>query len=75
MPRIGAHGFLEFKSLGSDAWLRIDIEVIIKLESESGLILFNGDRPDGIGDYISLAVKNGLVEFSYDCGTGPSLIR
>lgn len=37
--------------------------------------MYNQQKADGLGDFISLAIINGFVEFKYDLGNGPVLIR
>ena len=75
MPRLHGSGFLQFNALESSAWSKIDIEMVIKPRSLHGLLLFNGDRQDGRGDYILVSLKNGFVELRFDCGTGEAVIR
>ncbi|XP_030745032.1 basement membrane-specific heparan sulfate proteoglycan core protein isoform X3 [Sitophilus oryzae] len=74
------NGFLEFsKSLLS----HIDNEPeTIALEfstnKSEGLLFWHGQYPHQDGrdqDYISLAVVNGYLEYSYDLGEGPAIIR
>ncbi|XP_048518731.1 basement membrane-specific heparan sulfate proteoglycan core protein-like [Dendroctonus ponderosae] len=55
---------------------------IIALEfstnKSEGLIFWHGQGPDEDGqgqDYVSLALSNGFLEFSYDLGSGPAIIR
>lgn len=38
-----------------------------------GLILYNGEKPID-GDFISLGLKNGRVEFRFNVGSGPAII-
>ena len=49
--------------------------MVIKPASDNGLLLYNGDKTDGEGDFVSIALQNGIVEFRFDCGTGPAVIR
>jgi len=44
-------------------------------EDPDGLILYNGYNTDGTGDFISLALRNGTLEYRFDLGTGPAVIR
>ena len=39
-----------------------------------GLILYNGHMTDGTGDFISLGMRDGRVEFRLDVGSGPAVI-
>jgi len=40
-----------------------------------GLILYNGQMTDGSGDFMSLGMREGRVEFRFDVGSGPAIIR
>lgn len=41
----------------------------------AGLLLYNGQQEDGGGDFISLGLTNGYVEFRFELGSGPVLLR
>lgn len=58
-----------------DAYLQFDIEVSFKPESLDGLILYNGQQKGGSGDFISLGLNRGFVEFRFDVGSGSAVIR
>ena len=51
------------------------LEVVFLARSPSGLLLYNGQKTDGKGDFVSLALHNGLLEFRYDLGKGAAVIR
>ena len=40
-----------------------------------GLILYNGYKTDGMGDFISLVIDQGYFEFAMDLGTGTAILR
>ena len=46
-----------------DAYLAFDVEVAFRPESPDGLILYNGQNEFGIGDFVSLFLKDGIPEF------------
>jgi dystroglycan 1 len=56
-----------------DAYNSFDIEVTFKPESPNGLILYNGQYEWG-GDFLSLGLVNGRVDFRFDVGSGPTVI-
>ncbi|GAB6018614.1 hypothetical protein CHUAL_000299 [Chamberlinius hualienensis] len=58
-----------------DAYLKFDIEISFKPETPDGLILYNGQKQDGEGDFISLGMSRGHVEFRFDVGFGPAILR
>jgi coxsackievirus/adenovirus receptor len=41
----------------------------------SGLLLYNGEKVDGSGDFISLGLVGGIPEFRSDVGSGPAIIQ
>ncbi|RZB41729.1 basement membrane-specific heparan sulfate proteoglycan core protein, partial [Asbolus verrucosus] len=75
------NGYLEFnRSLLDHS--RVNEEEVIAFElstnSSNGLIFWHGQTPNEPGegqDYISLGIVNGYLEFSYDLGSGPVIIR
>ncbi|XP_065069977.1 pikachurin-like [Rhopilema esculentum] len=75
VPQFNGPGFMQFEGLLSGAWSTLDIEVVIKPQTKNGLVLFNGDRRDGHGDFVLLALRNGSAELRYDCGTGEAIIK
>lgn len=40
-----------------------------------GLILYNGYKTDGMGDFIALTIDQGYFEFAMDLGTGTAIVR
>lgn len=40
-----------------------------------GLILYNGQQSGGSGDFVSLGLNSGFVEFRFDVGSGPAIIK
>ena len=58
-----------------DAYLQFNINVSFKPESDEGLILYNGQERGGGGDFMSLGLNRSYVEFRFDVGSGPAVIR
>lgn len=52
-----------------------EIEVVFKPSSQDGTLLYNGFSRDRKGDFISLSLHEGHLEFRFDLGTGPAVIR
>ncbi|XP_035220628.1 agrin-like [Stegodyphus dumicola] len=73
MPLFSGNSFLELPQL--QAYSRLDIELEIRTLASDGIILYNGQRASGRGDYVSLVVKDGFIEFRYDLGSGPLILR
>ncbi|CAL1298848.1 unnamed protein product [Larinioides sclopetarius] len=58
----------------SDAYLSFEVEIAFKPESMNGLLLYNGQKQEQ-GDFIALVLNNGYVEFRFELGSGPAVIR
>ena len=41
----------------------------------SGLLLYNGEYEDRSGDFLSLGMSGRALEFRFDTGSGPTIIR
>ncbi|CAL1546871.1 unnamed protein product [Lymnaea stagnalis] len=42
---------------------------------DDGIILYNAQRTDGKQDYIAIIIKNRHLEFRFDTGSGPAILR
>ncbi|XP_048508165.1 basement membrane-specific heparan sulfate proteoglycan core protein isoform X9 [Athalia rosae] len=72
-----------------DGWLELDRSVMVHEEEKeligfeistnksNGVIMWHGQTPAELSpnDYISLAVVDGYVEYQYNLGSGPAVIR
>lgn len=59
-----------------DALRRMQLLLKIKpRDLADGLILYSAQSYDGRGDFTSIAVKNKTIEFQFDTGSGPAIIR
>ena len=74
-PSFNGSSYLQFPGLGQSFLSFIEVKMILKPRSPNGLFLYNGDRMDGTGDFISLNLIYGFVEFRFDLGSGPAIIR
>lgn len=50
------------------AYYKFDLEIEFKTNKNDGILFYNGQHVDGKGDYISLALINGFLEFRYNLG-------
>ncbi|XP_034551694.1 agrin isoform X2 [Notolabrus celidotus] len=78
MPLFDGDSYLELKGLhlyGHDLRQKLSMTVILMANDSNGLIFYNGQKSDGKGDFISLSLNNGILEFRYDLGKGPATIR
>ena len=57
-----------------DAYLAFDVQISFRPEQSNGLILYNGQTQHS-GDFISLGLSDGRVEFRYELGAGVTLLR
>ncbi|XP_022913817.2 pikachurin [Onthophagus taurus] len=70
VPSFNGSSHLRYKGLGEEALTWLDLQVTLKPTAEDGLILYNGHRGNGIGDFMALYLRKGRVGFAYDLGTG-----
>ena len=75
IPEFSGHSYLEFEGLGRSSLLFLEVELVIKPVKANGVILYNGYRQDRQGDFLSLAMVQGHLEFRFDLGTGPAILR
>ncbi|XP_044065875.1 agrin isoform X9 [Siniperca chuatsi] len=78
MPLFNRDSYLELKGLhlyGHDLRQKLSMTVILMANDSNGLIFYNGQKSDGKGDFISLSLNDGILEFRYDLGKGPATIR
>ncbi|XP_059489147.1 agrin-like isoform X3 [Neocloeon triangulifer] len=72
IPAFDGHSFVQLKRL--KAYNKFSIEIEFKTYANDGILLYNQQKTDGTGDFISLAIVNGHVEFRYNLGNGPVVI-
>lgn len=72
IPAFDGRSYVRLKPL--KAYHKLSIEVEFKTYSYNGIILYNQQKSDGLGDFVSLAVVNGYVEFRYNLGNGAVVI-
>ena len=75
IPSFGGSSYLQYIGLRRALLAFANIELVFKATDPDGLILYNGYATDGTGDFISLALRNGTLEYRFDLGTGPAVIR
>ena len=75
IPEFNGQSYLEFDGLGRSSLLFLEIELVIKPMKPDGVILYNGYTQDRQGDFLSLAMVQGHLEFRFDLGTGPAVLR
>jgi len=75
VPFFGGHSFLQFTGLRRTVLTFAEIDVVFRPTDHDGLILYNGYSTDRSGDFLSLAMRDGYVEYRFNLGTGPAVIR
>ncbi|XP_062132511.1 uncharacterized protein LOC133843116 isoform X2 [Drosophila sulfurigaster albostrigata] len=73
VPAFNGSSFLRYAPLGNSALIWLELKVILKPEQSDGLILYSG--PEHRGDFIALYLHDGFVEFAFDLGSGPAVVR
>ncbi|UYV69988.1 hypothetical protein LAZ67_7001389 [Cordylochernes scorpioides] len=73
VPAFSGRSFLELARL--QAYSRLSLELEFRTFSDQGILLYNGQTASGSGDFVSLAVRDGYVEFRYNLGSGPVILR
>ncbi|XP_076388607.1 agrin isoform X4 [Megachile rotundata] len=56
------------------AYHKFSVEVEFKTYADNGIILYNQQKSDGTGDFVSLAIVDGHVQFRYNLGNGPVVL-
>ncbi|KAH9364526.1 hypothetical protein HPB48_020953 [Haemaphysalis longicornis] len=73
VPQFSGRSFLELHRL--QAYTGLSLELELKADDPDGLLLYNGQTASGAGDFVSLALRDGHLEFRYNLGSGPVLLR
>ncbi|XP_037954397.1 uncharacterized protein LOC119684428 [Teleopsis dalmanni] len=73
VPAFNGSSYLRYAPLGDKALIWLELKVILKPEQPDGLILYSG--PKKHGDFIALSLNDGFVEFTFDLGSGPAVVR
>ena len=75
MPRFVGDSFLRHAGLGDAALIWLEMEIVFNPSQLQGLILYNGNRNDGKGDFVAVFLNQGFVEFAFDLGNGIAIAR
>ncbi|XP_067633127.1 basement membrane proteoglycan [Eurosta solidaginis] len=73
-PKFSKHSWLAFSALRG-AYKHVQIRIEFRPESFDGIILLSGERDDFTGDFMTLLLNKGFVEFWFDCGSGIGTVR
>ncbi|KAH6941303.1 hypothetical protein HPB50_016076 [Hyalomma asiaticum] len=75
VPSFNGSSYLRFPGLGNDHLSFLDIQLVMKPLSPHGVFFYNGAKMDGTGDFVSLQMADGHVEFRFDLSTGTAVLR
>uniref|UniRef100_A0A8B9E4M8 Agrin n=1 Tax=Anser cygnoides TaxID=8845 RepID=A0A8B9E4M8_ANSCY len=78
LPEFNGFSYLELSGLQTfvpDLQDKMSMEVVFLAKSPSGMIFYNGQKTDGKGDFVSLALHDGYLEYRYDLGKGAAVLR
>lgn len=66
---------MKYHGLGYSSLSWLDVEIILKPTAPDGIILYNGHKTDGMGDFIAIYMFGGYLTFTFDLGTGSATLR
>uniref|UniRef100_A0A8C3PNT1 Agrin n=1 Tax=Calidris pygmaea TaxID=425635 RepID=A0A8C3PNT1_9CHAR len=78
LPEFNGFSYLELNGLQTfvpDLQDKMTMEVVFLAKNPSGMIFYNGQKTDGKGDFVSLALHDGYLEYRYDLGKGAAVLR
>ncbi|XP_056009495.1 basement membrane-specific heparan sulfate proteoglycan core protein-like isoform X3 [Ostrea edulis] len=74
-PQFNGSSFSSYNPI-RNARFQMKIELEIKPQSlDDGLVLYSGQNEDGSGDYVVILMKDNYLEFRYNTGSGPALMK
>ncbi|GLG97429.1 Protocadherin-like wing polarity protein stan, partial [Gryllus bimaculatus] len=75
VPSFNGSSYLRYPGLAGSALSWLDVQITLKPTAPDGVILYNGRRSDGVGDFVAIYMSDGHLEFTFDLGTGAATIR
>ena len=74
-PAFNRTSFISYPP-AEDALFSMTLYIEFKRYSlRDGIIVYEGNNRDGSGDFMSIIKKDGYLEFRFDTGSGPAIIR
>eukprot|EP00117_Sycon_ciliatum_P019276 scpid4015/ scgid17527/ Neurogenic locus notch protein homolog len=74
-PQFQGVSFLSMKPVAASSGLYSRFEVIFRPQHSDGLVILGMQKNDGVGDFLSISLSAGIVQFRFDCGGVPVVIR
>nr|XP_018904138.1 PREDICTED: pikachurin-like [Bemisia tabaci] len=75
VPSFNGSSYLRYPGMKGRALSWLDMKLVIKPTAEDGVILYNGRRGDGVGDFMAVYISEGRIYFTFDLGTGAATVR
>lgn len=75
IPSFSGTSYIAHNSLSNQHLSFIEVEIVFRPRKPNGVIIYSGLNIDGTGDFISLTLTDGHIEFRFDCGSGPAILR
>uniref|UniRef100_UPI00398F6E33 pikachurin isoform X2 n=1 Tax=Pristiophorus japonicus TaxID=55135 RepID=UPI00398F6E33 len=72
-PKFYGYSYLTFEPL-KNSYQTFQITIEFKADVEDGLLLYCGERENGRGDFLSLAIIRRRLQFRFNCGTGAAVL-
>lgn len=72
-PSFHGNSYVRLRSMR--AYHKLSVELEFRAYVNEGILLYNQQKHDGSGDFVSLAIIKGYVEFRYNLGNGVVIIR
>lgn len=73
-PAFKNDAFISYKSPSAQRRIQISLKMKPK-DSSDGILLYASEEEEGYGNFISLAIRDKHLEFSFDSGNGKFLFR
>ena len=74
IPNFNGNSFVELLPMENPSH-KVSVEIEFKAYNSEGILLFAQQDSKMGNDFISIHLKEGFVEFTFDLGTGPARIR
>ncbi|XP_058809308.1 basement membrane-specific heparan sulfate proteoglycan core protein-like isoform X2 [Phymastichus coffea] len=58
-----------------EANLKFNIEITFRPENLNGILLYTAENHNGDGDFMSLTLETGYPTFTFDLGSGPTIVK
>jgi len=73
-PSFNGNSFLSYPTPRAIRKLKMGMRVKPE-NTEDGVLMYSSQSNNGDGDYTALSLKDGHLEFQFDTGSGPAIIR